>query len=120
MTCSMTRRILAFLIDASIIGVMSSAYARAVSPLYFEIFTAIYFLGFAYFNEGRTVGKLVTNLEIVALEGGLLMRRNFMFRELVKIILIPFSPVSFVFCLFNPQRLSIHDIILNTVVVKRF
>lgn len=135
MRCGILRRMLAYFIDGLVIGGLTGVLARAGieftvdfsigfnSGVYSKtipalVSSAIYFLVFAYFNEGKTVGKSLLHMGVESLDGGALERSKLMFREGVKVLLLPLSVISFIICIFTPQRLALHDLIMNTVVVK--
>ena len=134
MRSGMLRRTFAYLIDGFVIGALSgflfrlgigaaidfsismgNVYDRLVPSM---ISAGIYFLLFAYFNEGRTFGKALLHLQIESLDGGQLDREKMMFREGLKVILLPLSVFSFIICFFNQNRSSLHDLIMNTIVIK--
>lgn len=134
MRCGLWRRTFAYLIDGFAIGFITGILSRLGIGTAIEISNlggifrnqtmpallaaAVYFLLFAYFNEGRTIGKSLLNMEVESMDGGKLERDKLMFREGVKVLLLPLSIVSFILCLFTQNKSAIHDLLLNTIVIK--
>lgn len=129
-THCMFKRFVAYLIDGILIGAVGSVLAGlgiggqadvtnifAVSNYIGSYLAALlYYLAFAYFNNGVTVGKMVFKLSVRSSEGGKLDRNKLLVREAVKVLLLPITFISWIVCLVNDKRQSIHDMILGTVV----
>ena len=130
-THCMGKRFVAYLIDGILIGVVGSILGglgiggTADPSNLFDVTNyigsylsaLIYYLAFAYFNNGVTVGKMVFKLSVES-DGGSLDKSKLMIREAVKVLLMPIVLVSFIVCLVNDDRKSIHDLIANTVVTE--
>jgi uncharacterized RDD family membrane protein YckC len=127
----MGKRFVAYLIDGILIGVVGSILGglgiggTADPSNLFDVTNyigsylsaLIYYLAFAYFNNGVTVGKMVFKLSIKS-DGGSLDKSKLMIREALKVLLMPIVLISFIVCLVNDDRKSIHDLLVNTVVTE--
>lgn len=135
MKCGLFRRFLAYLIDGIIIGAimrmlvnlgigtnvdisnLGGMFRNQTFPALLA--AAVYFLLFAYFNQGKTVGKMVFRMEVESLDGGELDQNRMLLREGVKVLLLPLSIISLITCLFTGNNLALHDIIMNSIVLKK-
>jgi uncharacterized RDD family membrane protein YckC len=127
---SMGSRFLAYLIDGILIGILGGILARmgiggssstllSAGNYIGSIASAlVYYLAFAYFNEGKTVGKIVLKMDIKTETGAKLEQKELMIRELLKVILMPIALISFIVCLVNDKKQSVHDMIAKTIVIK--
>lgn len=121
----MGSRFLAYFIDAILIGVVGSILAGmgigGSAGTYIGSIAAglVYYLAFAYFNEGITVGKMALKMVVKTDNGGDVDQKTIMVRELLKVVLMPIAFISFIICLVNEDKKSIHDMIVDTVVLKK-
>ncbi|AIO19225.1 RDD family protein [Candidatus Izimaplasma bacterium HR1] len=127
-------RVGAFILDMLVISAISSLLTNLGLGVEYEVFPgvvikdltiwqsfllyAIYFVGFAVFNNGITVGKMVTNLKVKDVGYNELPQNKIIFRETIKAILMPISFISFIVAVLREDNKSIHDMIFDTVVVK--
>lgn len=130
---SVGTRVLAFMIDTFILravtqvllsfglGITVQTFFGEVETLTFwqeTLLYIVYFVGFAIFNKGLTVGKMVLKLKVTTSGYEDLDQNRLIVREIIKVVLMPISFVSFIVMMFHSQRKSIHDMIMNTFVVK--
>lgn len=78
----------------------------------------IYFVGFALFNKGTTVGKMILNLKIVQTDFEPLSGNKLIVREIFKVVFMPICVVSFVVSIVNTDNKAIHDMLIDSIVVK--
>jgi len=78
----------------------------------------VYFVGFALFNKGTTVGKMLLSLKVVQGDYDALPENKLLIREVLKVVFMPISFISFIVALFNEDNKSIHDLLIDSVVVK--
>lgn len=131
---SLGSRVLAFLIDMFILGIISTflislGLGTVVEYLpelqiktlnYWQemLLYIIYFVGFAVFNNGITIGKMLLKLKVTGPGHEKLEQNRLIFREIIKCFLMPISFISFIIVLLKEDKKSIHDMIMNTYVVK--
>ncbi len=131
---SVGSRLVAFLIDMLIIGTISTflvSLGVGSEVEYLPGFTVktltywqdmllyvVYFVGFAIFNGGITIGKMVLKLKITSSGYEKLDQNKLIIREIIKCFLMPISLISFIIVILKSDRKSIHDMIMNTYVVK--
>lgn len=80
---------------------------------------AIYFASFAILNKGKTVGKLITKIEIYSEDVKELDMTNLLLREAIKVLLFIPSIISFLFVVFRKDNRSIHDILIHSQVLRK-
>lgn len=126
-------RTVAFLIDWAIVAtIINFIYFLAGKEQFSEydiagvteflgyyVFFFLYSVLFSLINRGRTIGKLIVNLEVNTVEGSEVLKSKAVLRSLIKTLILPIFPLSFVILWTNIERRTIHDIILGTIVVKR-
>ena len=78
----------------------------------------IYFVGFSIFNEGITVGKMVTGVTIVSIDGETLTQNKLILRETIKSVFMPISFISFFVALIREDKRAIHDLFVDSCVIK--
>lgn len=124
---SMGSRFLAWFLDGLVIGVLSGILSSMglgggsflVGSLVGSVGSAlIYYLAFAYFNEGKTVGKIVFKMKITDDSGNPLEQKELMIREGCKALLSPLAFISFIIAVISDEKKSIHDMIAKSIVVK--
>ncbi len=126
---SLGARIIAFIIDSLCYGVIGSllssigiiSYDKIGGLSYIEtsIVMGIYFVAFAYYNNGITIGKMVMNLEITTADFEVATRREIVFREITKVLTMPLIVISFLLAVFTKRHQTIHDMLTNTISVKQ-
>lgn len=130
---SLGSRFVAFMIDMLIIGSVGSFLAnlgigeailfmgKTFHSLTFwqdTLLYIVYFVGFAIFNNGVTFGKMVMRLKVMTDRYEEIPQNRLIVREFLKIVTFPISFISFIIAALRPERKSIHDMVMNTVVVK--
>ena len=78
-----------------------------------------YFIGFALINKGKTVGKILTNIEIYDGNVKELSTSNLVVREAIKVLLLFPSIISFLFVVIRKDNRSIHDILVHSQVLRK-
>lgn len=127
-------RIVAFIIDSVIVGIIAAIVQaflsiRAGGPFFVNVnisvgaddlvsivIYALYYLYFASQKDGITFGKQVMNLEVRYTNGAKIPRNKLIERELLKAVLMPISIVSLILVLIRDDKKSIHDIVVDTQV----
>ena len=61
----------------------------------------IYFVGFALFNNGVTIGKMIIGLKVVKADYTKLSSNKLLIREIVKAVFMPISLISFIVAIFR-------------------
>lgn len=79
----------------------------------------IYFLLFALIAKGKTIGKLITRVEIRGNNFQEMPLNKIILREVIKSVLIIINFISFIVLLVNNDRKSIHDLIVDSIVVRK-
>lgn len=131
----LSRRFVAFFIDIFLLSMLSTFLislglgedielifgitTRSLTFWQETLLYTIYFVGFVLFNNGVTIGKSVMKLSIKGKEFGELSQNRMIVREVVKVFLLPISFISFIVCLLRPDNKSLHDMIMNTYVVRK-
>lgn len=117
-----TSRLLSMLIDISTLFVISIPFIIIQITGGFEdslIYQAcIYSILFTLFickdlNGGKSLGKFITNLKVVNIDGSKVSTFKLLFRNLFFI----FWPIEIIFCIANPER-RLGDIVLGTKIIK--
>lgn len=79
----------------------------------------IYYLPIAIWNEGKTIGKMLINVEVRNSSLGIVDKKSIIVRELIKSLLQIISLISFIFVLVRKDRKSIHDLFVDTIVIRK-
>ena len=127
-------RSLAFLIDFIMIYVVAgimylifgfgtleineTGFVYNLSLIEITLVSLIYFLLFALVMKGKTIGKLITRIEIKGIDLQEVSLKKIILREFIKSILIIISFISYIMLLSNRKK-SIHDLIVDTMVVRK-
>ena len=82
------------------------------------VVAGIYFMLFAFLNKGKTIGKLATKVEIRNTNLDQTPLKQIVIREALKSVLIVISIISFFFVVFRSDRKSIHDLVVDTIVIR--
>lgn len=115
-------RILAFIIDAIIVGVVSSILSFVLRDAATPV-TSI--LGLAYFivmeaMRGATVGKMALGLRTVKVDGQPISWQEAIIRGLLRIVdAFPFGLIGIIMISNSPIKQRLGDRVANTVVVKK-
>ncbi len=83
------------------------------------IVVVIYYLIFAIIFNGKTIGKFITRVEIRRMDLEKVEKRDIILREFMKSLLILISLVSFILVLARGDRKSLHDLMADTIVVRK-
>lgn len=118
-------RIVAYIIDIILVGIVARIFSTlgivsvgnvaGLNWIETVIVMGVYFVGFAYFNEGRTVGKILLNLEVSTVDITHPTRKDLIVRELLKSVLAPISWISALLIIFSGSHQGIHDMLTSTV-----
>ena len=132
MKSDLGNRVIAFIIDSIIVGIISSILTSVYGviaglPTSFwigselgteDVWTIITFAGyyviFAITKQGRTFGKLAMNLEVRYDDDREIPQDKLIVRELLKSVLMPVSFISFLFVVFREDNKSLHDLVMDT------
>ncbi len=83
------------------------------------IVSVIYFGAFAFFNEGKTLGKIALKLEVKSGNTENIDRKALLLREGIKVLLLPISLISLIFSAVRDDHKTIHDMIADSIVLRR-
>jgi len=122
-------RILAFLIDAILVGVLLSIVtnvgfllSNTLGVLLSGLGTIAFFAYFVYFEAeyGQTVGKMVTNIVVITEDDDPIGYRESAIRTLLRIVdTLPFFYVIGLAAIyFTDRKQRVGDLVADTVVVK--
>ena len=130
------KRILAYVLDGPIIGVVSSLFDSLMTPFlspvsfdwlgiaivlnveFLLLFYLLYFILFDVLNNGITVGKAITGIRVVVDEPGSITTKQHILRTLLKMISVLFSFIAFIVFILTPQW-TLHDSVMNTITVSK-
>ncbi len=130
------KRILAYVLDGLIIGVVSSLFDSLMTPFlspvsfdwlgiaivlnveFLLLFYLLYFILFDVLNNGITVGKAITGIRVVVDEPGSITTKQHILRTLLKMISVLFSFIAFIVFILTPQW-TLHDSVMNTITVSK-
>lgn len=127
-------RFVSYFIDAIIIGIVGSilmslglgdtymiANIEVTTLPYWQnmLVLMVYYVGFAVFNEGVSIGKLVTGIRITDVNHNPLPQNMLILRAFIKSILIPIGVISFIILLVRDDKRTIHDLFVGSVVCKQ-
>jgi uncharacterized RDD family membrane protein YckC len=126
-----TRRIVAFIVDSTIIGLFAGFFDGFFSDMFQEkvflffnqeikvkfsiafVFYLIYFFLFDLLNKGTTLGKLLTQIRIVSSNSKSLSVVDLMLRTVLKLISIIFLPIAAIIYLLS-DSFTVHDALMKT------
>jgi uncharacterized RDD family membrane protein YckC len=127
-------RAIAYIIDSLVIGVFSNLFSgitkiggniwfsfslRNLSDFWDEgMWFLLYFVLFAFFNKGITIGKMATNQVVLTGDKDEVSTTNLIIRESIKVVLLPIIFINFLIVAFREDNRSIHDMLTDTVVVQ--
>lgn len=127
-------RAVAYIIDSIVIGIFSNIFSgitrigmtawqtfsfRDLSDFWDEgVWFLLYFVLFAVFNQGITIGKMATNQVVLTGDQTEVSKTNLIIRELIKVALMPIIMINFLIVLFREDNRSIHDMLTDTIVLQ--
>ena len=126
-TGRLTRRILAFLMDYSIVGIVSYILCNILILIGLSDFA--YFLGISYVlflfyftiqeasSYQATFGKRMVNLIVCSTDGERLSIKKAFLRNFIRIINFFIYSVGYVTILFTKREQGIHDLLAGTMVI---
>ncbi|QIE58341.1 RDD family protein [Rasiella rasia] len=130
------KRIFAFIIDATIVGITSRMFENLFSSLIaskaynvfdFEVtvsissallFYAVYFFSFDLTKKGVTVGKHLTKIEVTSEQSIKLTKLCLLKRTCIKLIGVIFLPISALVFLLTDGK-TLHDYIVKTFTIEK-
>ncbi len=109
-------RALAYVLDAAVVGAIGWALGLPVGlwAVLLFAYTALSLWAFS----GRTPAKILLRLKVVGKRSDSLSFWQYGLRPLVSLLEVVLLCGGFVFALFSPERLAVHDLVLGTRVVK--
>jgi len=127
-------RVLAYVIDGILLGIVGGVIGRLFGPLDPEpSFDDLFFspqtglsliVGWLYFallessERGATVGKMALGLRVVTSEGKRLSFLNATGRYFAKILSALILCIGFIMVAFTDRKRGLHDMIADTLVIK--
>ena len=123
-------RLVAFAIDMAVVYALKRIVTSFVDPnttfvfnLYLEvlvywIITLAYFTLTTYFNKGQTLGKMITNIRVVSIDGSDLDFLQIVSRETFGRYVQNKFVVLYLIIGFAPMKQSLADILSDTVVIR--
>lgn len=90
----------------------------SIYTLMSRIITLTYFTMTTYFNKGQTLGKMITNIRVVSLDGSSLDFFQIVSRETFGRYIQNKYMILYVIIGFAPMKQSLMDILSDTVVIK--
>ncbi|MDF2700855.1 MAG: hypothetical protein K0Q49_2418 [Haloplasmataceae bacterium] len=111
--------ILYYLFDFGTLKTEGFSFEYSMNFIELAIVSLIYYMPFAFFASGNTTGKMCTGITIRKPDLSLVDKKTILFRELIKAVLNWVGIISFIFVLFRSDRKSIHDLLVDTIVVRR-
>ncbi|PKA84093.1 putative RDD family membrane protein YckC [Ulvibacter sp. MAR_2010_11] len=137
MSTIQTNRIIAFIIDVLIVSFICTLFENFLLPDLFEvkevevfernfkiryssilIFYFLYFIIFDAILNGKTLGKILLNLDLKAISGERITKSTLFKRSLLKLISIVIAPISLIL-FFVKKDFTIHDHYAKTTVIKQ-
>lgn len=129
------RRVIAFIVDLLVLQILSTILINLGLGIKYTIFGIeiieltywqnlllylVYFVGFALFNKGVTIGKMLLGIKVLQGNYEYLSDSKLIIREVIKSVFMPISFVSFIVAVFSSENKSIHDLLIDSVVVRQF
>lgn len=122
-------RLLSYAIDmiavSSVAGLVNSLVTIeynfmgiSLEGLIFWILCLLYFTLMTHFNNGQTLGKMVTNLRVISLDGKKLSWGQVVSRETFGRYVQSKIVILYLFIAFAPKKQSLFDMLSDTAVVK--
>lgn len=115
---SFKKRILAFLIDAIILGLLASLLSATIIllPLAFIIYF-FYAPIFLASNARATIGKYMMGISVVDLNGNQLTLQKSFIRLACSLLSGSFFMAGYFFAFFSEKKQTLHDVLAGTIVV---
>jgi len=79
----------------------------------------IYFTFFGLISKGASLGSLIVGTRAREMDLKELTYQKALLRSIIKGVLNPISIISFIVVLFNQDKKSLHDMAMNTIVVRK-
>lgn len=123
-------RLLAFAIDMAVVNAIASIIKNMIGAdvnifngigifaIISWIITLAYFTLMTYLNNGQTLGKMITNIRVVAINGEKLSLGQVVSRETFGRYVQNKFVILYLIIAFAPKKQSLMDILSDTVVVK--
>lgn len=123
-------RLLAFVIDIILISAINRIVSNMIDPnveiglglslgvIIYWIISLAYFTLLTYFNNGQTLGKMITNIRVVSLDGGPLSLWQVVSRETFGRYVQNKFMILYAIVGFAPMKQSLADILSDTTVVR--
>lgn len=123
-------RLLAFVIDMIVISAINRIVSSMVNPnlelglglslgvIIYWIISLAYFTLLTYFNNGKTLGKMITNIRVVSLDGYPLSLWQVVSRETFGRYVQNKFMILYAIVGFAPMKQSLADILSDTTVVR--
>lgn len=123
-------RFLAFVIDMIVISAINRIVTSMVDPnlelglglslgvIIYWIISLAYFTLLTYFNNGKTLGKMITNIRVVSLDGDPLSLWQIVSRETFGRYVQNKFVVLYLIIGLAPMKQSLADILSDTVVIR--
>ena len=123
-------RLVAFTIDMVVVYALKRIVTSFVDPntaiafnlhvdvLIYWILTLAYFTLTTYFNKGQTLGKMITNIRVVSIDGSDLDFLQIVSRETFGRYVQNKFVVLYLIIGFAPMKQSLADILSDTVVIR--
>ena len=113
---SLTRRLVALMIDSFILGCLSFTFAMVVPVLGHAIMWFLYAPMLESSELRATIGKHLMGIQVGDLMGRRIALRTAVFRNLMKIISFALLLLGFLVALFSEKKQALHDHLADTVV----
>jgi uncharacterized RDD family membrane protein YckC len=126
-------RVLAYIIDAIIVGVFNGIWSFAVTAAAggslqgtpaFLIFLIEFLVTIAYFSymwssRGQTIGMMATNLEVIREDGSRLTMGQAIGRAFALVLSFLILYIGVIMVAFTQRKQGLHDLICHTLVVHK-
>ncbi len=118
-TATLPRRFFAFVIDASIVSIVSYLLAQLNIPFVGLIFAWLYYAGFHSSSKQATIGKQLCKIKVADVNGIPIRFKQASLRFVGRLLsMIPFA-LGFILILFTEYRQGAHDFLAHTCVYKK-
>jgi uncharacterized RDD family membrane protein YckC len=113
--------LLYFLYVVIYIEFLDSSIYEFIIPYYVEVMVIqfIYYVGFAVINNGKTFGKMIFGIKIYGGSKPYVSKGSIIIREFVKVMMSGIDVISFIVCASRKDHKSLHDLLTDTIVLKR-
>lgn len=123
-------RLLAYIIDMIVISAINRILQNLINPdtelglgislgtIIYWLICLAYFTLMTYFNNGQTLGKMITNTRVVSLNGGPLDLWQVVSRETFGRYVQNKFIILYAIIAFAPMKQSLADILCDTIVIR--